>query len=134
MDNKKYFYGNNRKIESVKSMDFLKDCSPKFAVHMYHHNTIVEAFAMSEFGGVHMLDMPICSKCEKPGWNTTNPNFKSTGDEDKDREIRNCYCVACGTTTYNTITLKQYLINELNLTEEKIEKFENNLNGGGIAL
>lgn len=130
MDNKRYFLGNKQKIESVKSMEFLKGVNPAFAEHMYHRNRIVEAFALSEYGGVDILESPVCGKCEKPGWNTINPNFVSTGDADKDREIRNCYCHACGSTTYNTLTLKQYLIDELKLQEEKIENLESQLHGG----
>lgn len=133
MSNKRYSLGGKKKIESVKSMDFLKGVNPEYAEHMFHRNRIVEAFAMSVYGGVDVLDSPVCGKCEKPGWNTVNPNFISTGDEDKDREIRNCYCEACGTTTYNTLTVKQYLIEELKLQEENIEKFENELHGG-VAL
>jgi hypothetical protein len=129
MNNKKYFLGKP-KIESVQDMKFLKGVNPAYAEHMYHQNRIVEAFAMSEFGGVDTLDQPVCGKCEKPGWNTFNDNFVSTGDPDKDREVRNCFCAACGTTTYNTLTLRQYLIQELNLQEEKIEKYENSRCGG----
>jgi hypothetical protein len=133
MNNKKYSLGSKIKPESVESMKFLKSVNPKFAEHMFHQNRIVEAFAMSEFGGVDMLNQPVCRKCEKPGWNIDDPTFVSTGDEDKDREIRNCYCVSCGTTSKNTLTLREYLIQELNLQEENIEKLENNLYGG-IAL
>ncbi len=131
MGNKKYFLGDNKiKIESVKSMDFLKGVQPKYAEHMFHFNRIVEAFAMSQYGGVDVLEQPICKKCEKPGMNTINPTFVSTGDEDRDRDIRNCYCEACGTTSYNTITLKDYLVQELNVQIDQIEKIENNLSGG----
>jgi hypothetical protein len=132
LNNKKYFYGDRQKIESVKSMDFLKGVSPKFAEHMYQRNRVVEAFAMSELGGVDVLSQPVCGKCEKPGMNTINPDFKSTGDEDKDREIYNCYCEACGTTTYNTLTVRQYLLRELKVKEDKVEKFESNLYGGSF--
>lgn len=131
MNNKKYVLGDNKvKIESVQKMDFVKGVHPAFAEHMYHQNRIVEAFAMSVYGGVDVLDQPVCKKCEKPGWNIDNKNFVSTGNEDKDIEIRNCYCYSCGATTYNTITVRQYLLDELNVQEEKIEKFENSLYGG----
>ena len=130
MNNNKYFLGDKLKVESVESMKFLKNVNPKYAEHMYHQNRIVEAFAMSEFGGVDVLEQPVCGKCEKPGWNTFNPNFVSTGDEDKDRDIKNCFCPACGTTTYNTLSLRDYLLQELNLQEEKIEQFEKTMYGG----
>lgn len=129
MNDKKYALGNI-KIESVKSMDFLKDVNPKFAEHMYRQNRIVEAFAMSEYGGIAVLEQPMCGKCEQPGWNTWNPNFKSTGDEEKDREIRNCFCPKCGTNTFNTLSLRQYLIQELKLKENNIERFESTIHGG----
>lgn len=131
MNNKRYILGDNKiKAQSVESMKFLKDVNPKYAEHMYHQNRIVEAFAMSEYGGIDILDQPVCKSCEKPGWNTFNPNFVSTGDEDKDREIVNCYCPACGTTSYNTVTLRAYLIEELNLQEDKIAELENTIHGG----
>lgn len=130
MNDKKYFYGDKQKIESVKSMDFLKGVNPSYAQYIFHQNRIVEAFAMSELGGIDVLNMPICGKCEKPGLNTDNPNFVSTGDTDKDVEIKNCYCVACGTTTYNTRTLREHLIQELNIQEDKIADLEDKIHGG----
>jgi len=130
MKNKKFFYGDKIKIESVNSMKFLKNIHPKYAEHMYHFNRIVEAFAMSEYGGVDILEQPICKKCEKPGMNTINTNYVSTGDEDKDREVRNCFCESCGTTSYNTLTLKDYLVKELNVQIDQIEQLENNISGG----
>jgi hypothetical protein len=133
MNNKKYFLGNNQKITAVKSMDFLKDVNPKFAEHMYNQNRIVEAISMSEFGGIDVLDSPVCGRCDQPGWNIWNPNFVSSGDADKDREVRNCYCVKCGTTTYNTLTVRQYLIEVLRLQENIIQNFEKTIYGG-IAL
>ena len=129
MSNKKWEYGKI-KVESAESMKFLKGVNPKFAEHMYNQNRIVEAFAMSELGGIATLDQPMCGACEQPGWNTRNPSFVSTGDSEKDREIRNCYCVKCGKTTYNTLTLRQYLIQELNQQEKNIEQFENTIYGG----
>lgn len=137
MNDKKYTYGKRQKIESVKSMDFLKGVNPAYAQHIFHQNRIVEAFAMSELGGVNVLEQPICGKCEKPGWNVDNPNFVSTGDIDKDVEIKNCYCVACGTTTYNTRTLREHLIKELNIQEDKIANLENQLENtkhGGVSV
>jgi len=129
--NKRYILGDNKiKIESVKSMDFLKGVKPAFAEHMFHFNRIVEAFAMSQYGGVDILEQPICKKCEKPGWNTVNPNFVSTGDEDADREVRNCFCEACGTTSYNTLTLRNYLLQELGVQIDKIEEMETRIHGG----
>lgn len=129
MNNKKYYLGKI-KPESAESMRFLKGVNPKYAEHMYHQNRIVEAFAMSEFGGVDILEQPVCGKCCKAGWNTVDPTFVSSGDLDKDVNVRNCYCPACGTTTKNTLTVRQYLVQELNLQEEKIEQYENSRCGG----
>ena len=130
MDNKKYFYGKELKIQSVQSMDFIKHVDTKFAEHMYHRNRVIEAFAMSELGGVDVLSQPVCKKCEKPGWNTTNPSFKTSGDPEKDREVRNCYCYACGATSYHTLTVRQYLIEQMNVQEGEIENLENKVYGG----
>ena len=131
MGNKRYILGDNKiKIETVKSIDFLKDVKPKYANHMFDNNRIVEEFAKSIYGGVDLLDHPICKKCQKPGWNTVNPNFVSTGDEDADREIRNCYCESCGTTSYNTYTLRYYMIQELGVQIDKIIEMETRIHGG----
>ena len=56
----------------------------------------------------------------------------STGDEDRDREIRNCFCAACGTTSYNTVTLRDYLLQELGVQIDKIEEMETRIHGGII--
>jgi hypothetical protein len=131
--NKKLYYGSEKKIESVTSMDEIKRVHPKYAEHMYTQNRIVEAFAMSNLGGTEILDQPICGKCEKPGMNTINPNFVSSGDIEKDVEVRNCYCESCGSTTYNTLTLRNYMLNELNVKISEIQNIENKIEGGSKA-
>jgi len=128
MNNQRYSLGNKIKVENVKSLNYLKNVNPKYAEHMYYKNRVVEAFAMSHFGGVDILFQPMCGKCEQPGFNTENPNFISTGDAEKDRDIVNCYCPRCGTSTMNTLTFRDYLMQELKMPIEDLKIMENMMN------
>lgn len=137
MNNKRYFLGNKIDIANVKTLDQLKNVNPKFADHMYYKNRIVEAFALSEYGGVDVLEQPMCGKCEQPGFNTIDTNMKvpyiraidKNGDE-YDKFIHNCYCPKCGTTTKNTLTLREYLMQELKLQTNELEQLERIMYGG----
>jgi hypothetical protein len=129
--NKRYVLGDNKiNIASVEAMKAIQTVEPKFANHMYHQNRIVEAFAMSVYGNIDVLEQPMCGKCEKPGWNTIDTSFVSTGDADKDREIKNCFCPECGSTTKNTLSVRQYLMQELGIQEDKICEIENKIEKG----
>lgn len=114
MNNHKYFLGDKIKVANVKALEKLKDINPKYAEHMYYKNRIVEAFARSYFGGMDILEQPICNKCEKPGfWHG-------------DKHISNaCYCPACGTVTPNATEMRDYLIEQLKIPDEALAQLEN---------
>ena len=81
---------------NMQAVKWLKGVHPSFAKHIWERNGLVQAIAMERFGGVDMLDLPVCEKCEKPGaWH----------DNDS------CYCFTCGHNTpkHKTKTLYRYI-------------------------
>lgn len=139
MNNHKYFLGSNVKAGNAHSLNFLKGVNPKYAEHMYNRNRIVEAFALSEYGNVDVLEQPMCGKCEQPGWHTTGklPVMVKVKDEfgdEQDKFIYNCYCPKCGAVTENTLTLKEYLMQELKLPANDIKHMERLIYGEGSIL
>jgi hypothetical protein len=138
--------GGGIKTENAKVFNELRGINSKFAEHMYNKNRIVEAFAMSNLGGVDILEQPMCGKCEKPGFHTEvegQPDFNAVYSEEfgdqydelkkkwyYDNFVINCYCVECGTTTPDTLNLREYLLRELKLPEEIMRKFQNIMYGG----
>lgn len=137
MNNKKYTLGDKLKVENVKTLDLLKNINPKFADHMYYKNRIVEAFALSEYGGIDMLEQPMCGKCEQPGFFVNDPNMKvpyvivkDEYGENQEKFIHNCYCPHCGTVTKNTLTLREYLMQELKLPVSELRQLEELMYGG----
>lgn len=100
--------------DNMKMFEKLNNISPKYAKHMLLKNSIIENFAKSAFGGIDILDQPVCRTCEKPcAWNTN----------------ATAYCFSCGTSTKNPITVRDYLIQEFKLDKEQdlelIEKLSN---------
>jgi hypothetical protein len=104
-------------------LERLKGIHPKYASHMWQRNGLVEAISKERFGGVEVLSLPVCRKCEKPGaWNTDSKgsycsNCKAYYAESGDcpvcmTELTNgCYCFSCGeyTPASQTKTLWRYI-------------------------
>lgn len=101
-------------LQTNASLNFLGNVHPKFAKHLFLRNSLVEMYAKERFGGVELLDLPMCERCEKPGaWH----------DNDT------CNCFACGhvTPAKNTKPLRQWLaqdIKEHGFSEEEMELLE----------
>lgn len=97
---------NNRVVEQIKGVH------PAFAKHMFLRNRIIESFARWQYGGIDLLDLPVCGSCEKPGaWHDSPPG--------------SCYCAACGKVTAKTMTLRDYMAQELKeFKEEHLEELE----------
>jgi len=77
-------------------MKWLKDVHPSFSKHVWERNGLVQSIAMERFGGIDVLENPVCANCERPGaWH----------DNDS------CYCFACGHVTpkNKTKTLYRYI-------------------------
>ena len=81
---------------NVQAVEWLKGAHPSFAEHIWQRNGLVQAIAMERFGGVDVLNLPVCERCEKPGaWH----------DNDS------CWCFPCGhrTPKERTKTLYRYI-------------------------
>lgn len=106
MDKKNPLTVNKSTLAAMKN---IKSADPKYAKHMLQKNDILEDFAFSIFGGVDILEQPVCRKCERPAlWDH--------GDVG--------HCMACGTITKNPWTVRQYLLDQIDrrkLTQEQLE-------------
>ena len=79
-----------------QTMKWLKGVHPSFSKHIWERNGLVQAIAMERFGGIDILELPVCERCEKPGaWH----------DNDS------CWCNGCGhqTKKENTKSLYRYI-------------------------
>lgn len=151
MSDKKYFLGDKINTTNYRVVNELRNVNPKYAEHMYRQNRVVEAFAMSAFGGIDALDHPVCGKCEKPGmWtcdylpgqerkeckecleNRENAKNAELNMENPDQYLKDirligqgcCFCESCGTTTTNAVSMRDYLASELKLSLEQLQMFD----------
>lgn len=79
-----------------QTMKWLKGVHPSLSKHIWERNGLVQAIAMERFGGIDILELPVCEKCERPGaWH----------DNDS------CWCNPCGhqTKKENTKSLYRYI-------------------------
>jgi hypothetical protein len=135
MSNKKWVFDNTNNRRNMAVLKTLKDICPKYANHMFDHNRIVEAFFMSDKGGINPFSMPICGSCNKPGTRIEDPAFmKLPHQYDKDGKLAdriNCYCEVHGI-TYNTKDLRSFLIEDEKIPMEAIMQLELLLYGGNL--
>jgi hypothetical protein len=89
---------NKLDMHNYNAYKAIKDGHGKFAAHMFDRNRLVEMFALSELGGLDLLEQPMCTKCEKPIL------FSEYG----------ATCPVCGTNVPRDkiVTLRQYLAQE----------------------
>lgn len=138
MNNKKWVLDNTINAKNVMVWKILKEVCPSYARHMFDENRVVEAFYMSDKGGINPLDMPICKVdgCNRPGVHINDPAFKDPPKYDQETgeliERLNCYCDKHGA-TYNTKNLRSFLIEDLKIDPKVIMQMELILYGyGGI--
>lgn len=99
---------------NMSTVNALKGIHPKYAEHMFKRNHLIEMFAKERFGGVEVLDLPMCERCERPGaWHTDDT----------------CYCFPCGHVTPKNRTkpLREWLaqdIKEYGFSEEEMALLE----------
>jgi len=106
----------DRSIDNKIILNQIEGTNANYAKHMLNRNPLLEKFAKDVFGGVEILDQPVCRKCERPGmWDKGG-----TG-----------YCFVCGTRTENPITVEQYYIEELKATKEQMDTMTKRLSKGG---
>ena len=129
MSNKQWVYDNTNNRRNAAVFKTLKDICPTYANHMFDNNRIVEAFFLSDKGGVNPFNMPICGTCNRPGTRIEDPAFMKTSKIDR----INCYCEMHGV-TYNVKDLRTYLIEDIKLPPIAIMQLELLLYGyGGVA-
>lgn len=81
---------------------------PAFAKKLFHNNKFMEKIVMSGLNPRHILDYPICGRCEtlampdKPIWKDGRWNSRC-----------GCFADGCGAKTVNPITLRDWLAIEL---------------------
>lgn len=86
----------------------LNDIYPAFAEKIFYRNKFMEKIVMSNLSPMHILEYPICGRCETlAAWD---------GYSRKDGRIVNacsCFADGCGHKTINPITFKTWLLDEL---------------------
>lgn len=97
---------NKMNLEIMKMIDG-KD--PKYAKHIMNRDNIVMQFALKLFGGVDLLEQPVCPSCEIPAsWN----------------DLGSGYCFNCHRTipSNKIVTVREYLIDQIKgMSEQEIE-------------
>ena len=120
--------GNTDNSKNKIIISAIGDINKKFADHMFHKNSIVEAFALSSYGTTSVLEAPMCGHCEQPAWQHTLKDWQKPFEDKFDefgtlierKFTYNAWCPRCGKETINTILLKDYLISELKLSDNEL--------------
>ena len=135
MSNKKWVLDSTINKKNLYVLSILKNYCPSYAKHMFDDNRVVEAFYMSDKGGIDPFDMPICKICNKPGVRVADKTFNRIPHQyDANGELidkMNCWCDNHGV-TYDTKDLRHYLIEDLKLNPEIIMQMELTLYEGGL--
>lgn len=134
MSDKKWILDDTKNNKNLAVLEILKQYFPAYADHMFSGNRVVEAFYMSDRGGINPLDMPICKVCDRPGVGVDDPAHK--GPTFKINELTgevtrrlNCYCDLHGA-TYDTKCLREYLVEDLGMNPKVLFQIEVVLYGG----
>lgn len=137
MRNKKWVLGDSKiNPRNVMVWKMLKESCPLYAKHMFDENRVVEAFYMSDKGGINPLDMPICKVdgCNRPGTRIDDPTFKEPDKFDPETGAIipriNCYCEKHGI-SYKTKDLRSFLVEDLKINPNLILEMELMLYGYG---
>ena len=122
-DFKKKEYNNKRNL--ILDQDLQKDSksnkiimrgiegkNPKYAKHIMKKNELVMRFAEKAYGGIQVLEQPVCRSCEGIAtWDFPDSKGNERG-----------YCSGCHVHTTNPVTVHDYLVNEMKVfTEEEVE-------------
>ncbi len=156
MNNKQWFT-QDVNAKNMVAINAIKNLNGKYADHMFLQNRIVEAMAKHFEGGIQMLSKPVCPHCEKPGqWHCDfkplepNPSQDCVECMELQEEMRKtagqlievhgeitspeyghigcCWCDTHGKSTF-AISLKQYLKEQLNVSEEELQQIEKDIGG-----
>lgn len=98
--------------QNITAHKLILDKSKAFGDHIFQHNDIEKKFAYASHGGVELLEEPVCGHCERLGSWHDQPSPGS------------CHCFACGKDTPYAITLRQYLMEHLDVSPEEMAQIE----------
>ncbi len=86
----------------------LQKVYPAFAQKLFENNGLMQRLIMSGYNPMHMLDYPVCGRCETLA---VYDGYAMSGGKRYDR----CTCVreGCGASTTNPVTLRVWMRDEL---------------------
>lgn len=93
---------------SVGVYKMINDVYPAFAEKLFENNSFMQKIVMTGLNPMHILDYPICGKCETLAM-PDKPIFKNN----RWNNACGCFAKGCGAKTINPITLREWLIYEL---------------------
>lgn len=98
--------------ENLRVLKTIEGVNPKYAKHMYQGNKLLLEFAKHMGGGIHLLEQPVCRRCESPAsWDFPDSKGNQRG-----------YCFKCNIHTVNPTTVREYLMREvIKMPEDKIK-------------
>lgn len=108
---KKNIFGQPNE-KNLNTMNMLSKYSPKYAKHAFYIDNIVTKFAKEKFGGIEILELPMCNKCERPGlWH----------------EGGTCECPKCGNTGKAKSMRERFAedLKEFGLNVNKLQALDN---------
>lgn len=91
---------SNPNPESIGVFRMIDEVYPSFAKKIFQNNDFMRDVVMSGYSPMHILDYPICGRCE------TIAAYSGANQ-------CSCFGKGCGATTVNPITFRQWLIMEL---------------------
>lgn len=98
--------------KNIKAHELILGKNKAFGNHIFQHNDIEKKFAYAAHGGVELLEEPVCGHCERLGSWHDKPLPGS------------CHCFACGKDTPNAITMREYLMQHLNVSAVEMVQIE----------
>jgi hypothetical protein len=99
---------SNPNPESHGIFRMIDEVYPAFAKKIFQNNDFMKQIVMSGYSPLHILDYPICDRCE------TFAAFSGFGKKNgKIVNVCKCFGKGCGATTVDPITFRQWLIMEL---------------------
>lgn len=98
---------------NLELLNSLGNTNPKYAKHILAKNELVMTFAKRMYGGIEILNQPVCRSCEGVAtWDIGGT----------------AYCFNCNVKTNDPISVKEYLIEYTDtFTQEQIEAFNSSI-------
>lgn len=107
--------------DSLGVFKTLEDIYPSFSAKIFQGNAFMQMIVMSNYSPMHILDYPICGRCE------TLAMWNNRGLKDG-KIVKKCSCFAdgCGSTTFDPPTFRDWLKEEMRkkATPQMLENLE----------